>query len=78
MRTAISSLTLLRPRTLTEALRMLRDVPTLMPVAGCTDLYVNLQFGTTRETTYIDLWPLDDLRVASSAPARSHARRGRA
>jgi xanthine dehydrogenase small subunit len=62
MRTAISSLTLLRPRTLTEALRMLRDEAPLTPLAGCTDLYVNLQFGTARETKYLDLWPLDELR----------------
>jgi xanthine dehydrogenase small subunit len=61
MKTAISSLTLLRPRTLTEALVMMRDEGPLAPLAGCTDVYVNLQFGTARETRYIDLWPLGEL-----------------
>jgi xanthine dehydrogenase small subunit len=62
MRSAISSLTLLRPRTLNEALVMMRDQAPVMPLAGCTDVYVNLQFGTARDTRYVDLWPLDDLR----------------
>lgn len=62
MKTAISSLTLLRPRTLVEALAMMHDQGPLTPLAGCTDVYVNLQFGTARETKYIDLWPLGELR----------------
>jgi CO/xanthine dehydrogenase FAD-binding subunit len=62
MRTAVSSLELLRPKTLPEALRMLRDEQPLVPLAGCTDVYVGLNFGTLPATRYIDLWPLDDLR----------------
>jgi CO/xanthine dehydrogenase FAD-binding subunit len=62
MRTPISSLTLLRPRTLADALVMLRDEGPLTPIAGCTDVYVNLQFGSTRERAYLDLWPLAELR----------------
>jgi CO/xanthine dehydrogenase FAD-binding subunit len=62
VKTAISSLTLLRPRTLVEALAMMHDQGPLTPLAGCTDVYVNLQFGTARETKYIDLWPLGELR----------------
>jgi len=62
MRTAISSLTLLRPRTLSEAIAMMRDAGPVTPLAGCTDLYVSLQFGTARATSYVDLWPLRELR----------------
>lgn len=61
MRTAISTLTLARPRTLTAALRMMAD-ERLTPLAGCTDVYVGLQFGTFTSRRFIDLWPLDDLR----------------
>jgi xanthine dehydrogenase small subunit len=62
MTTPLSSLTLRRPSTLREALEMLRDERPLSPVAGCTDVYVNLQFGTAKERRYIDLWPLSELR----------------
>ena len=62
MRTAHSSLTLLRPRRLAEALVMMRDEGPLTPLAGCTDVYVNLQFGTQTTTRFIDLWPLAELR----------------
>jgi CO/xanthine dehydrogenase FAD-binding subunit len=65
MRTALSSLTLRRPASLREALAMLRDEP-LTPLAGCTDVYVNLQFGTVTERRFIDLWPLADLRAIVS------------
>jgi CO/xanthine dehydrogenase FAD-binding subunit len=58
---ARSRLTLARPRTVHEALRMLAAEP-LTPVAGCTDLYVGLQFGTVTATRFVDLWGLDDLR----------------
>lgn len=61
MRTAISSLTLRRPRTLKQALRMMAD-ERLTPLAGCTDVYVALQFGTAASRHFIDLWPLDELR----------------
>lgn len=62
MRTAVSSLQLLRPRTLREALRMMREEKPLVPLAGCTDVYVGLNFGTLPPARYIDLWPLDELR----------------
>ena len=62
MRTAISSLSLLQPRSLKDALRLLRDEGPLTPLAGCTDVYVNLNFGTLAATKFLDLWPLDDLR----------------
>src|SRR5215471_11680333 len=62
MRTAISPLQLLEPRTVKEALAMLRDEGPLTPLAGCTDVYVNLNFGTTKATRYLNLWGLDTLR----------------
>jgi CO/xanthine dehydrogenase FAD-binding subunit len=62
MPSAIAPLTCLRPRTLVDALAMLRDEGPLTPLAGCTDLYVGLQFGTLRGQRFIDLWPLTELR----------------
>ena len=41
---------------------MLRDEGPLTPIAGCTDVYVHLQFGTLGDRRYIDLWPLRELR----------------
>jgi xanthine dehydrogenase small subunit len=61
MRIPASSLTLLQPRNLSEALVMMRDESPLTPLAGCTDVYVNLQFGTARDTRFIDLWPMREL-----------------
>ena len=42
---------------------MLRDEGPLTPMAGCTDLYVALNFGTLTETRFLDLWRLDSLRT---------------
>jgi CO/xanthine dehydrogenase FAD-binding subunit len=66
MRTALSSLSLKRPRSLAQALALMRGEGPLTPLAGCTDVYVNLQFGTARETRFIDLWPLEELRGISA------------
>ena len=41
---------------------MLRDDGPLVPLAGATDLYVALNFGTLAATRFIDLWPLEPLR----------------
>jgi CO/xanthine dehydrogenase FAD-binding subunit len=62
MRTAISSLSMLEPRSVREALAMLRDEAPLTPLAGCTDLYVNLNFGTLKQRRFLNLWPLAALR----------------
>lgn len=62
MMLALSSLSLRRPGSLHDALHMLRDEGPLMPLAGCTDVYVNLHFGLAKEQRYIDLWPLAELR----------------
>jgi xanthine dehydrogenase small subunit len=62
MRTATSALELRRPKTVKDALNMLRDDTALMPLAGCTDLYVSVNFGTLSGSRFLDLWPLDPLR----------------
>src|SRR4026207_1534032 len=53
---------LLQPRSLGDAVKMLRDEGPLVPLAGCTDLYVALNFGTLRPTRFLNLWNLDALR----------------
>src|SRR5881392_472447 len=63
MQGSISHLSLLEPRSLRDALRMLRDEGPLVPMAGCTDLYVALNFGTLKETRFLNLWRLDRLRA---------------
>lgn len=56
-----SGLALVRPRTLRDALRRLAAEP-LTPIAGCTDVYVGLQFGQVSARRFLDLWGLDELR----------------
>ncbi len=58
----VEALTLERPRSLTAALSMLAADAELTPIAGCTDVYVGLQFGTLADRRFIDIWPLDELR----------------
>jgi len=60
MRTAISELDLRRARTVDDALAMVADGRT--PVAGATDVFVALNFGTLRERAFVDIWALRELR----------------
>src|SRR5438309_11202609 len=62
MPATISHRSLLQPRSLADALKMLRDEGPLVPMAGCTDLYVALNFGTLKETRFLNLWRLARLR----------------
>lgn len=62
MKGAVTPLQRLAPRTLAEALRMMRDEGPLTPLAGATDLYVTLNFGLLRQSRFIDLWGLAPLR----------------
>jgi CO/xanthine dehydrogenase FAD-binding subunit len=62
VRTAVSGLTLREPRTLREALRLLRDEGPLTPIAGCTDVFVQFQFGTMKAQAFLDLSRLAALR----------------
>jgi CO/xanthine dehydrogenase FAD-binding subunit len=58
----VDRLTLERPRSLKAALGLLAGDPRLTPIAGCTDVYVGLHFGTVKEQRFVDLWGLDELR----------------
>jgi len=62
MQSSIADRILLQPRSVADALKMLRDEGPLTPLAGCTDLYVSLNFGTLQETRFLNLWRLDALR----------------
>ncbi len=62
MKGSITGLTLLEPRTLDDALGMLSDEEHAVPMAGCTDLYVALNFGTLQPTRFVNLWGLPGLR----------------
>ena len=62
MKSATTPLQLLEPKTLATALRMLREDGPLTPLAGCTDLYVGLNFGTLPEQRYLDLSRLGSLK----------------
>ena len=62
MKTAITPLEVRRPSSVRDALVMLRDEGPLVPLAGATDLYVALNFGTLPGTRFLDLWSLDALR----------------
>jgi len=62
VKSAVTPLALLQPRTLADALAMLRDEGPLVPLAGCTDVYVTLNFGTQPATRFVNLWGLGELR----------------
>ena len=61
MKTAISALDLRRAHSLNEALDVLRNEERV-PLAGATDLYVSLNFGTLESRRYLDIWSLEELR----------------
>jgi CO/xanthine dehydrogenase FAD-binding subunit len=65
MPASVADRRLLTPRTLRDALRMLDADGPLTPMAGCTDLYVALNFGTLSQTRFLNLWGLDALRKIS-------------
>lgn len=61
----VEALALERPRSLEAALAMMAAPGQLTPIAGCTDVYVGLHFGTVKDQRFIDLWSLDELRGIS-------------
>ena len=63
MPSLISHRQLFEPKSLADALKMLRDEGPLVPMAGCTDLYVALNFGTLKDTRFLNLWGLHALRA---------------
>jgi CO/xanthine dehydrogenase FAD-binding subunit len=62
MRTALSTLAVLEPASVPQALRMLRDEEELVPLAGATDVYVGLNFGTLPTRRFLNIWGLSPLR----------------
>jgi CO/xanthine dehydrogenase FAD-binding subunit len=62
MRTALSALELVEPRSLRHALEVLRDGQPIVPLAGCTDVYVQLNAGSAPGSRYLNLWNIDVLR----------------
>src|SRR5947209_12263677 len=62
MQSSVAGRSLLEPRSLADALKMLRDEASLTPMAGCTDLYVSLNFGTLQARRFLNVWPLETLR----------------
>ena len=64
MRTAISGLEVRSAASLSEALSIMRD-DRRTPLAGATDLYVALNFGTLEPRRFVDIWAVDELRDIS-------------
>jgi CO/xanthine dehydrogenase FAD-binding subunit len=70
VRTSTRDFSLRRERTLAGALRVLREEPGTVPLAGCTDAYVALQFGQQPGTRYLDLTPLAALKKITTSGDR--------
>ena len=61
MRTAISTLDVRSVATVDDAVAALRD-EARAPIAGATDLFVALNFGTLTSRRFLDIWRIDALR----------------
>jgi xanthine dehydrogenase small subunit len=61
VRIGTSTLEMRKARSLDDALSILAAEPR-MPIAGATDVYVGLNFGTLHEKKYLDIWSCDELR----------------
>ncbi len=57
----ISTLELIEPRSLRHALDVLSEGD-VVPLAGCTDLFVSMNAGSLPATRFLNLWNLADLR----------------
>jgi xanthine dehydrogenase small subunit len=64
LRTAVSELDLRSPSSLEEALTIMHDEQRMI-VAGATDVYVALNFGTLPQKRFLDIWALEELRGIS-------------
>jgi xanthine dehydrogenase small subunit len=61
VKTPLSQLEMRRARSLDDALEMM-SAEQCMPIAGATDVYVALNFGTLAARRFVDIWALDELR----------------
>ncbi len=64
MRVATSTLDVIRPGSLEDALRLIGEEERT-PLAGATDVFVALNFGTMAPRRFVDIWALDELRGIS-------------
>ena len=65
MKTPLAELDLRAASSVEEALSILRDEKRT-PIAGATDVYVGLNFGTFAPRSFLDIWALDELRTIST------------
>jgi CO/xanthine dehydrogenase FAD-binding subunit len=65
MRTPLSELDVVRAASLGDALRLMQD-DGRAPMAGCTDVLVQANFGTLRERRFVDIWGLGELRAITT------------
>lgn len=61
MKTALASLDMQRATSVAGALQSMREERRI-PIAGATDVYVALNFGTLHDRKFLDIWALDELR----------------
>lgn len=66
-----SAFTWTRPRTLAEALAVLAQDPSAIPIAGGTDLMVLLAFGTLATARVVDFSALDEIRGITTTPTET-------
>jgi xanthine dehydrogenase small subunit len=64
VRASVAQLDVERATSLDHALRLMQAEPRT-PLAGTTDLYVELNFGTLKPRRFVDIWGLDELRSIS-------------
>jgi CO/xanthine dehydrogenase FAD-binding subunit len=57
-----ASVEFIQPLSWTEALAVKADMPTAVPLAGCTDFMVELNFGAGRPPALLDLTRISELR----------------
>ncbi len=61
MKTSIGDLDLATASSLSHALGLMRD-ERRTPLAGTTDIYVELNFGTQKARRFVDIWGISELR----------------
>ena len=62
MKTPFADLDLERATSLDQALSLMQGEPRT-PLAGTTDLYVELNFGTLKPRKFLDIWGVNELRT---------------
>ena len=73
MSTAVSELTVRTPRSVREALAMLREDPRLVPIAGCTDVLVFLNLG--KSPAYTQMLTVPEREVPGAIPGNVKVKR---